>query len=118
MAEGFANHYGKDVLVANSSGVSPVKKVIPETVAIMNEVNVDISGHVPKWYEAAKVDEYDLVVNMSGFKLPGKAPRQLLEWTVMDPYGRPPEVYRQVRADLENRVMQLILKLRSGRRQS
>jgi protein-tyrosine-phosphatase len=93
MAEGFANHYGSDVLIATSSGVAPVQKVIPETVAIMNEVNVDISGHVPRWYDAARAGEFDVVVN-----------RQT------------PVVYRRVRADLENRVMQLILRLRARRR--
>ena len=38
MAEGFANHYGGDVLIANSSGLSPVQLVAQETVAIMREV--------------------------------------------------------------------------------
>ena len=112
MAEGFANHYGSDVLIADSSGVSPVQVVMPETVAIMSEVNVDISRHVPMWYDAAKVDAYDVVVNMSGFKLPGKPPRELIEWAVEDPYRKPAAIYRRVRADLENKVMQLILKLR------
>jgi arsenate reductase (thioredoxin) len=116
MAEGFANHYGSDVLIATSAGVSPLKVAVQETIAIMREVNVDISNHTPAWYEAPKVDQYDLVVNMSGFRLPGKAPRELIEWTVEDPYQKPPAVYRRVRADLENKVMQLILKLRQKNR--
>lgn len=116
MAEGFANHYGDDVLIANSSGVSPVQTVIPETVAIMNEVNIDISRHQPMWYDAARVAEYDVIVNMSGFRLPGRQPRELIEWVVEDPYRKPPAVYRKVRADLENKVMQLILRLRMRRR--
>jgi protein-tyrosine-phosphatase len=116
MAEGFANHYGGDVLIANSSGISPVETVIPETVAIMSEVNIDISGHVPMWYEPPKASTYDVVVNMSGFRLPGKPPRELIEWAVEDPYRQPPAVYRRVRGDLENKVMQLILRLRTRRR--
>ena len=116
MAEGFANHYGSDVLIATSSGVAPVQKVIPETVAIMNEVNVDISAHVPRWYDAARASEFDVVVNMSGYRLPGKQPRELVEWAVDDPYRQSPAVFRRVRADLENRVMQLILRLRARRR--
>jgi arsenate reductase len=116
MAEGFANHYGSDVLIAASAGLSPVQFVAQETVAIMREVNVDISNHAPTWYEASKVDRYDLVVNMSGLRLPGKAPRELIEWTVEDPYQKAPAVYRRVRADLENKVMQLILRLRQQNR--
>lgn len=113
MAEGFANHYGSDVLVAKSAGVSPVQFIAPETVAIMREVNVDVSGHVPAWYEPHGVENFHLVVNMSGFKLPGKAPRELIEWKVEDPYRQTAEVYRRVRADLENKVMQLVLRLRA-----
>jgi len=115
MAEGFANHYGGDVLVAVSAGVSPVQFIAPETVAIMREVNVDVSGHTPMWYEPRAVDGFDVVVNMSGMKLPGKPPRELIEWQIEDPYRQKPEVYRRVRADLENKVMQLILRLRSQR---
>ena len=113
MAEGFANHYGGDVLIANSSGLSPVQLVAQETVAIMREVNIDISNHAPMWYEPLKVGQYNVVVNMSGFRLPGKPPQDLIEWAVEDPYQKTPALYRRVRADLENKVMQLILRLRS-----
>jgi arsenate reductase (thioredoxin) len=116
MAEGFANHYGADVLTANSSGLSPVQLVAQETVAIMREVNIDISDHAPTWYDPPKVEQYDVVVNMSGFRLPGKPPRELIEWAVEDPYQKPTAVYRRVRADLETKVMQLILKLRMRRK--
>jgi protein-tyrosine-phosphatase len=112
MAEGFANLYGKDVLRATSAGLAPVPSVVPETVFIMNERSVDISGHVPMPYNPLHVDRYDIVVNMSGYRLPGKPPKQLLEWKVRDPYQQPPDVYRKVRADIETRVMELILRLR------
>ena len=112
MAEGFANHYGGDVLIASSAGLSPTQGVAPETVAVMREVNVDISRHVPSRYEPLAVAHFDIVVNMSGYTLPGKAPKELLSWQVEDPYMRPADVYLRVRADLEQRVMHLILRLR------
>jgi arsenate reductase len=115
MAEGFANHYGSDVLVATSAGLSPVQFIAPETVAIMREVNVDVSGHVPSWYEPRAAENYDIVVNISGMKLPGKVPGELIEWKIDDPYRQKPEVYRRVRGDLENKVMQLVLRLRAER---
>ncbi|MES1258195.1 MAG: arsenate reductase ArsC [Acidobacteriota bacterium] len=116
MAEGFANKYGGDVLVARSSGLSPVLSVIPETVAIMEELNIDISKHVPMPYDPLLAGQYDFVINMSGFRLPGKPPKELLEWKVTDPYMNSAEVYRKVRADIEDRVMQLILRLRRERK--
>ncbi|MDP9169382.1 MAG: hypothetical protein M3N54_02080 [Acidobacteriota bacterium] len=116
MAEGLANHYGSDVLIASSSGLSPMPGVAAETVAIMSEINIDVSRHVPMLYEPLAVSHYDLVVNMSGYKLPGKAPRELIEWRIEDPFQRPAEVYLRVREDLEQRVMQLILKLRKAQK--
>ena len=114
MAEGLANHYGSDVLVATRSGLSPVQAIIPETVGIMRDLNIDVSGHVPSWYRPVMASHYDLVVNISGMRLPGQPPKELLEWPVEDPFRKSKDVYTQVRADLENRVMQLILRLRKS----
>ena len=112
MAEGFARHYGADVLVAASSGVSPLTKALKETAEIMEEKNVDISRHVPRYFTPLETPRFDIVVNMSGMPLPGIAPRELLEWDVSDPYCRGKEAYRATRDDIENRVMRLILRLR------
>jgi arsenate reductase (thioredoxin) len=113
MAEGFANHYGGDVLIASSAGLSPTPAIPFATVTAMSEKNIDMSNHVPSLYEPEAAVDYDLVVNMAGFKLPGPpAPKKLVEWEVNDPYGDSAEVYRAVRDDLEHRVMRLILDLR------
>ena len=116
MAEGFANHYGADVLIATSAGLSPIPTIPPSTVEAMREKNVDLSGHVPRWYDPFTVDDYDIVVNMAGFRLPGPAPKELIEWQVNDPYTSSPAVYCRVRDDLEQRVMRLILDLRKQAR--
>ncbi len=115
MAEGFANQYGADILIATSAGLSPMAQVVKATVEAMAEVSVDISGHIPSWYEPALAARYDIVVNMSGFRLPGKPARQVLEWNVEDPYMKPRSAYRRVRSDIERRVMELILNLRRGK---
>ena len=112
MAEGFANSLGSGVLVARSTGLAPVLRIIPETVSIMRERDVDVSGHVPMPYDPFEADSYDVVVNMSGFRLPGKPPKELLEWAVNDPYGKTPAVYRKVRDEIEERVKGLVLRLR------
>ena len=112
MAEGFARHYGADVLVAASSGVSPLTTALQETAEIMEEKNVDISGHVPRYFTPIETPRFDIVVNMSGLALPGIQPRELLKWDVKDPYRQGKEAYRVTRDDIENRVMRLILQLR------
>jgi len=98
--------------MAASAGLAPMPGIAPNTVIAMDEMNVDVSGHVPRPYHPLEAAAYDIVVNMAGFKLPGPAPRDVIEWQVNDPYGAPMDTYRTVRNDLEQRVMRLILDLR------
>jgi arsenate reductase len=112
MAEGFARQYGSDVLIASSAGVSPLTTVVSQTVEIMQEKDVDISNHIPRFYTPQESLRADIVVNMSGMQLPGPAPKELVVWDVRDPYRQSRDVYRATRDDIENRVMRLILQLR------
>jgi arsenate reductase (thioredoxin) len=112
MAEGFANFYGKDVLNAKSAGLSPTRVVVQETIDAMAEKNIDISRHYPKKFDPLEAKDFDLIINMSGFLLPGKLETPERKWEVRDPFGDSEEVYRDVSNDVEMRVMRLILELR------
>ena len=112
MAEAFANHYGGDVLMARSSGLAPTQGVARNTVRVMEEVNVDVSRHVPRLYDPFEAAECDIVVNIAGYLLPGLPPKEVIEWEVNDPFGSSLDSYRAARNDLEQRVMRLILGLR------
>ena len=112
MAEGFANHYGKDVLTATSSGLAPTQVVARETVDTMREKNIDITAHFPKKFDPLAAKSADLIVNMSGFVLPGKVEAPTEQWTVRDPFGNSMEVYMESANDVEMKVMGLILRLR------
>lgn len=114
MAEGFANCYGSDILRAESFGLAPVPRVASNGVLAMEEKNIDISGHVSRRYDPTDAATADVVVNMSDYRLPGPQPKNVIEWTIVDPHGMPIEHFRKTRDDLEQRVMQLILELRRG----
>lgn len=116
MAEGFANHYGKDVLIATSAGLAPTEIVARETMDTMAEKNIDISEHFPKKFDPLAAKDEDLVINMSGFILPGKLGVPVEDWTVRDPFGDSMEVYMQSANDVEMKVMQLILRFRRENR--
>jgi arsenate reductase len=115
MAEGFARAYGMDVMTAESSGLAPATGVARGTVRTMAEKNIDISAHSPKAYEPDRAAEYDLIINMSGFALPGEVADRERDWDVLDPIGQSPEMYRQVCDEIEVLVMDLINKLRRER---
>jgi arsenate reductase len=112
MAEGFANHYGKDVLTATSAGLAPTQMVAQETIETMREKNIDISAHFPKKFDPMEANDADLIVNMSGFVLPGKPAVPVEDWKVRDPFGDSMEVYMESANDVEMKVMGLILRLR------
>jgi arsenate reductase len=108
MAEGFAHIYGKDVI--HSAGLAPAMAVPEETRQTMAEKNVDISGQFPKPVSLFPRDHFDLVVNISGYPIPGYP--LAVDWKVSDPIGGPPEVYRATRDLIEQLVMKLIVELR------
>jgi len=113
MAAGFARTYGADVLIADSAGLAPAMIVASLTRKVMLEKNIDLGEDFPKTLDMVMLDTVDLIVNMSGHPLPVKTDAQVEDWNVRDPIGESEDVYREVRDQIEQRVMRLILDLRS-----
>ena len=114
MAEGFARAYGSDVLLAESAGLAPALIVAPLTHKVMIEKNIDL-GHMYPRGLASLEGPFDLIINMSGQRIPRNVKGKVEEWTVQDPIGEPEEVYRKVRDQIEQRVMRLVLAMRNRR---
>jgi arsenate reductase len=110
MAEGFARAYGLDVMQPESAGLQAAMRVPDETVATMAEKNIDISAHFPKPLLKSQREDFDVVVNLSGY--PILAYPRALVWKVDDPIGGTADEYRTVRDKIEQLVMKLILELR------
>ena len=118
MAEGFARCYGKDVMKSASAGLAPAWIVMPETVHTMAEKNIDISDQYPKPLHPDLVSKSDLIVNMSGEDLPEEIRTPVRNWQVRDPIGEPETIYREVRDQIEQLVMDLILEIRRAHKKS
>ncbi len=112
MAEGFARKYGSDVMEAASAGLSPAPIIQTLTRKVMEEKNIRLDDHFAKSLDAVNLPSFDLIVNMSGMKLPRKMPIEVREWKVEDPIGKAEEVYMAVRDQIEMAVMRLILEFR------
>jgi arsenate reductase (thioredoxin) len=114
MAEGFARTHGSDVLDVQSAGLAPALAVVSLTHHVMLEKNIDLGDCYPK--ELHHVDgDIDLIINMSGHDLPEDTRAQVEVWNVRDPIGESDEVFRQVRDEIEQRVLDLIKRLRAPR---
>jgi arsenate reductase len=118
MAEGFARKYGSDVMEVGSAGLSPASIVQDLTKKVMEDKNINIDDQFPKDLGSVGVSGYDLIINMSGVKLPGRIPIEVRDWKVNDPIGRSEDVYVTVRDQIEGMVMQLILELRRESRRT
>jgi arsenate reductase len=114
MAEGFARHFGADVVEAQSAGMMPLGSVPSLTRKVMLEKETPIDEQFPKGVEVFRNIEFDLVINMSGIQLPKGLKEKERRWTVADPYGRSEGAYRQVRDELELKVKELLEQIRDA----
>jgi arsenate reductase (thioredoxin) len=116
MAEGFANYYGNHLLEASSAGSRPAGIIQPETIHIMQENGIDISKQFSKGLRDVNLEWMDWVIvleaSLAGsIRLPSPKTRQL-NWFVADPIGRPLNVYRAVRDEIQVKVLDFIEKVR------
>ena len=116
MAEAFANHYGKGRLVASSAGVMLADRVDPTAIEAMKEKGIDISMNKPKLLTMKMVEEADQIITMgcSVEKFcPAPILKNVIDWGLEDPKGKPIEKVRQIRDEIEKRVLKLISELQS-----
>jgi arsenate reductase (thioredoxin) len=115
MAEGFARAHGSDVLEARSCGLAPALALAPLTHLVMLEKDIDVGDIYPKELGRMQgsAENVDLIINMSGYDLQLQSPVPVEEWDVRDPIGEPEEFFRDVRDEIEQRVLRLIETLRS-----
>ena len=113
MAEGFARKYGGDVMEPCSAGLYPAALIAPLTQKVMLEKNISLDGHFPKSLTEFGPGGVDVLINMSGHKLPAPAGTSVEDWPVQDPIGMSEDVFRAVANEIEQRVMRLVLAMRS-----
>lgn len=115
MAEAFARAYGSDILIVRSAGLAPAVSIPPLTRQTLKEKNIFSEGQFPKPLETVAGEAFEVVVNLSGGRLPSAfGAARLIDWNVRDPIGESEDVYRAVAAQIESLVMRLILELRGS----
>ncbi|MBX6366794.1 MAG: arsenate reductase ArsC [Rhodospirillales bacterium] len=64
MAEAILKHFHGRRIYVDSVGVRP-EEIDPFTVAVMDEIGIDVSRHRPKSFEDLEDTSYDLVISLS-----------------------------------------------------
>jgi len=114
IAEAFVNHYGKGKLIASSAGVMQADRVNPLVVEVMKEKGIDISKNRPKLLTTKMIEDADKIITMgcSVEKFcPAPMLKNVIDWGLEDPRGKQIEKVRQIRDEVEERVLKLISEL-------
>ena len=112
MALGWFNHLAEGRAVAWSGGSEPAAEINPTAVAVMREIDIDISQELPKPWTDEVVRAADVVVTMGcGDACPFHPGKRYEDWDLDDPAGQPLEAVRLIRDQIATRVQALLASL-------
>lgn len=103
----------------SSAGTIPAKNVHPEVVQVMKEKGIDLSTKKPQLLDTNLIKNADLIVTM-GCSVEGLCPAPILknkdatDWGLEDPKGKPIEKVRQIRDLIEQKVTELIKRMKTS----
>jgi arsenate reductase (thioredoxin) len=93
---------------ADSAGTEPADRVHAEVVAVMREVDIDLSATRPQKLTHELAEQADVVVTMGcGDACPYIPGKRYVDWDLPDPKGRPLEEVRALREEINRRVTEL-----------
>ena len=94
---------------AVSAGTEPGPRVHPEVLEVMREVGIDLSGAQPQLLTEDLARHASLLITMGcGDKCPYVPGLRRDDWPLRDPKGLPLDEVRKVRAEVRQRVADLI----------
>ncbi len=98
-------------MVASSAGAKLAERVNVLVVEAMKEKGIDISRNKPKLLTLKMAEEVDQVISMGcSVEKVCLAPllKNVVDWDLEDPKGQPIEKVREIRDEIERRVLRLL----------
>lgn len=109
MAASLLERLGGDAVRVRSAGTMPADQVHPVVVEAMQEIGIRLADVRPRRLEDEAVREADVVITMGcGDACPFYPGKRYEDWELEDPSGKPLEVVRGVRDEIERRVRALL----------
>lgn len=97
---------------ALSAGTTPAEHVHPEVVAVMRELDLDLSDRRPRRLTEELAHQADVVVTMGcGDECPFIPGKRYIDWDLPDPSGQPIETVRAIRDTIAAHVTALVAEL-------
>lgn len=114
MAEAFLRHHAGDRYEVASAGTHPLGIVLPEVIEVMREKGIDLRAHESKAIDPETVACCAQVIDLGGRgreRIPKAYAERYVMWRVDDPYGMGGQGLREVRDEIEARVVRLLEEL-------
>ncbi len=110
MSAAFFNRYSDPSKArATSAGTQPAQRVHPQVIEVMKELGMDLSGAKPQKLTPALAQEADLLVTMGcGDECPFVPGLRREDWPFPDPKDQSIEQTREIRDNIERRVLTFI----------
>ena len=113
MAEAYARIHGKEDAEPYSAGSRPSGVVNSRAIEAMREVGYDLTLHKSKSLAELPEGEFDLAVTMGcGDECPNLRAKRREDWQIPDPKELPPEQFRPVRDLIEQKVKEILNRIR------
>jgi protein-tyrosine-phosphatase len=111
MAEGFFKKYGPKGYEPISAGTVPTSQINPVAVEVMKEIGIDIGKQKPKDLTEDMMRNTTAIINMGCMDdkfCPALFVPKVIDWGIEDPKDKPIEKVRQIRDEIEKRVLEII----------
>lgn len=111
MAEGFARNFGEGKIEVKSSGILPASALSKKATQVMAEKGIDIKSQYPKPLFPKDIEWADNIIILSpDIQDPqlDLAQHKIDYWNIEDPIGKPIEIYREARNEIEEKVRSLL----------
>ena len=112
MAEAFGHIHKTGDMSVYSAGSNPSGKVNDRAVEVMSERGYDLGEHRSEGLNSFSDLEFDAVINMGcGDRCQDIRAEYWQDWALPDPKHLPLEQFRQVRDEIETRIIDLMAAL-------
>ena len=110
MASAFAQFLAGDKLDVSNGGSEPAEKINPDMVTVMHEKGIDMGFRRPRsMADAISKETPELIITMGcGEQCPLVPGARIIDWDLPDPAGQSIAFMREVRDEIEQRVLGLI----------
>ncbi|MBT4973840.1 MAG: arsenate reductase ArsC [Thaumarchaeota archaeon] len=111
MAEAFFKKYAKNKFNVMSAGTLPSSKLNSVVVSVMAEIGIDLHAQQPQLLSSSMIENSIKTVNMGCVdkkSCPSLFVRDVDNWNIEDPNGKPIEVVRNIRDQIKNDVFNLL----------